>query len=176
MSKFFKFLILIVILAVLYTTFFGTSPAKSSSDNSSNKPLVTTVTGIGSSDVQSVVRVGEAGYKTIEDVTYFFVKYQLLDTESQGVCSGKDYGDYVCVFRYSYSLSGFNNITDGEFTLGRAGSVYGEYVYVSYCSVQNCENPDAVLDDLNKNVFSNEKYYSVEIYSGLGDEVIEGAS
>lgn len=116
------------------------------------------------------IRESGAGYKTIDNTTYFFMT-EVFPSEYVGGSinfSGDDFGDHNCIFRYSYDLKTFelcNSLsTPNQIAIGSSH----DRVYLSYCSVTGCSDPDAVLDVLESNVFCNESYYKIWYLGGIG--------
>ncbi|MBQ8141066.1 MAG: hypothetical protein IJ038_05160 [Clostridia bacterium] len=110
----------------------------------------------------SYVEVGSGGYKTIDGTTYFFVKYEIPDPTNVNINFNiVDYGNYEAVLRYSYNLTNWYIVEEDVEGFAELPDTTSEYLYVSYCAVTNCADPEAVLLDLRENVFTNDAYYSV---------------
>lgn len=113
---------------------------------------------------------GAAGYKKIDNITYFYVAYDFPSVYDNLQYSFNAYGSYEVIPRYSYNLTSWNLIVDdvdeGVSTLGRPSAP--GMIYISYCSISNCSDPDSVLLDLKNNVFSNSAYYSVLLTEASG--------
>ena len=42
-------------------------------------------------------------------------------------------------------------------------------IYISYCTISDCEDPEAVLNELDLKVFNNKNYYNVYLSQAIGD-------
>lgn len=121
------------------------------------------------------VTSGAPGYKTIDGVTYFFIKCYVPNYPYCPMwykCSS--YGDYEAIMRYSNNLSSFRLI-NGVDMGNSAGLLFADfddalagYCYISYCAISNCADPDAVLADLVTNVFDNTDYFEIRISTAAG--------
>lgn len=115
------------------------------------------------------IRDGEPGYTTIDGVTFFYLKITYPHDAISVYVEGSDYGNYVNRFMMSFDKQNWQLCSYGSDNKFSA-YVSGNTVYVSYCSVTNCADPDAVLDDLIENVFGNNDYCSITVSNTIGDE------
>lgn len=178
------------------TTAPGTTvdPGTSGNSGTTATPQQTTAAKTYSTSVDSLGAVEflpvEYFYKTIDNVTYFYAAYEWASATSYDDYEGPscvwygaaDYGTYSGVIRFSYDLQSFNLPSDMSGTVipGDDGGHYqysfrnleakGGKLYISYCSITNCSDPNGVLSDLIENVFNNKTYFSVIVTSSVGDE------
>lgn len=133
-------------------------------------------------------REGTPGYITVDGITYFYMKYYIPPVMETLRVSGKGYGVYQNVFRYT--ITDLNNwylcsdylpisVYDDKYHLG-LDTKYDKVICISYCAIQNCSDPSSVFQDLIDNVFSNTEYYDVCFDSLpkriLGDSTMQGAN
>lgn len=121
-------------------------------------------------------------HKTIDGVTYFYAAYEWAPASSwadyEGPSSVKyrvnDYGTYSGVIRFSYDLQFFNLPENMSGSISDDDNGWKEYafkdleakggkLYVSYCSITNCNNPDEVMSDLQANVFNDLSYFAITV-------------
>ena len=169
-------LLLVLGVAVTMVVFINKSEATTADETTAamitEKPEETSASTVATTAKVSDYELREsgAGYKTIDNTTYFFMT-EVFPSEYVGGSinfSGDDFGDHNCIFRYSYDLKTFE-LCSSLSTLNQIGiGASYDRVYLSYCSVTGCSDPDAVLDVLESNVFGNESYYKVWYLGGIG--------
>ncbi len=129
--------------------------------------------------------VNQTGYATVSGVTYFFKIINKSSTESYFTVLYKNIQPYSSYLTYKTCSSCGQNLPKlyvswdltswqmPSYEYCNGGNSYFEGncntpIYVAYCFISGCTNPDLVLEDLNQNVFSNESMFKYNLVNAFG--------